>query len=891
MVRVGAMPVDKFAEEVKRKSPQTAVALLAFSIADLHRLQPRKIAGINRAYLWNGNVRILLAMVKQVEDARNQDHDVETGGVQTILLVEDSIRFYSYYLPQLYTEIFLQTGSLIEEGINLRHRMLRLRARPKVVLASDYETALELFDRFHHKIMGVITDIEFPKDGTMTSHAGIQLIQEIRERAPDMPALLQSSNRQAADAAKKLDCSFLAKDDPGLAEGFRKFLQEHMGFGAFVFRTPDGGEVARASDLAEMVDQLPAVPDESLEYHASRNHFSKWLLARTEFELAHIIRMRKIDDFSDKSELKRFLLDTLSRTLETRYSGGVTEFTPLALSRRSPFMKIGEGSLGGKARGLGFLNSLLARRNMRGPHDALRVEIPRSTIVATEIFEEFLTLNDLRSQQLGKMSDAELRAAFHDARLPQRVVEDLRVLAARADYPFAVRSSATSEDAQFQPTAGLYETYFLPNNHPEPEIRLDRLCRAVRMVFASTFTERARLRRSRLTRSVNEEKMAVLIQRLVGRQHGARFYPSVAGVAQSRNYYPVPPLSAEDGVVYAVLGLGSMVVDGGCCHAFSPARPLVPLQSFSTREWLRNAQREFLALDLSQQDFYPEGESKANLVSVPVAEAESDGVMAPLASTYDHANDRLYEGIGREGARIITFAPLLADKERAFAETLGWLLELSEQAVGCPVEIEFAFAPEARRLSVLQLRPMPTRSPGGEASIDDLKEEDLFLRSPRALGHGEIGGVRNLLFISPDLFETTKTRAIAAELAKLNAQIKNAGENFLLVGPGRWGSADPLLGIPVRWEDIDAAKAIAETTFPGFVVEPSLGTHFLHNVISLDVGYFTIRHGADGALADWEWMKSLETVGKSEHVRWVRFDEPLRIYVDGSAGQSAVLKP
>ncbi|PIP84305.1 MAG: histidine kinase [Elusimicrobia bacterium CG_4_9_14_3_um_filter_62_55] len=890
MSRVGAMPLDKFAEEVKRRSPDTSVALLAYSAADLNRLQPKELHGVNRAYLWNGNVRILLAMIKQVEDARNIEHDVLEGGVQVVLLVEDSVRFYSYYLPQLYTEILLQTGSLIEEGINLRHRMLRMRARPKVVLASDYETALTMFERYQNRLLGVITDIQFPKDGELTPDAGLRLIRQIRAAAPDMPILLQSSNRNAAAAAKALDCSFLAKGDPGLADGFRGFLREHMGFGAFVFRTEDGTEVARASDLAELVDSLPAVDDKSIDYHAGRNHFSKWLLARTEFELAHMIRPRKVSEFSHPGDLKRFLIRALSETLEERYSGSVTEFTRLASKRRSAFMKIGEGSLGGKARGLGFLNSLLSRRRMRSPRDALRVEIPRSTVVATEIFEEFLTLNDLRPSYRGLMSDAELREAFDAARLPELAVEDLRILAERADYPFAVRSSASSEDAQFQPTAGLYETYFLPNNDPDVEVRLDRLCRAVRMVFASTFTERARNRRASLQRGISEEKMAVLIQRLVGRVHGERFYPSVSGVMQSRNYYPVPPLKSEDGVVYAALGLGSTVVDGGCCHAFSPARPSAPLQSFSTKDWFRNAQREFLALDLSLRDFLPAGESRANLLSLPVSQAEEDGVLAPIASTYIQADDRLYEGIGRKGARLITFAPLLADTDHAFAETLGWLMELSEQAVGCPVELEFTFDPEARRLSVLQLRPMPSRSPGGEVSLDDIPGADLLLKTPRALGHGEITGVRNILFIPPEAFERSKTRAIAAELAKFNARLKSRSETTLLIGPGRWGSADPLLGIPVRWEDIDSAKAIVETTHEGFVVEPSLGTHFLHNVVSLGVGYLTIRHRGDESFLDWDWLRALKTVDQSEHVRWARFEEPLKIYIDGSIGAGVVLK-
>ncbi|MEZ4386524.1 MAG: PEP/pyruvate-binding domain-containing protein [Candidatus Krumholzibacteriia bacterium] len=895
MSRLGDMQAGELAAKVKGRQPDLPVYVLVLNPRELQHVQAQYEAGeINRVLLWNGDVRLLLATIKNWEDQRNLAHDTRYGDVRAILLIEDSVRFYSVYLPLLYTEIVRQTQNLMAEGINLSHRLLRMRARPKILLATTFEEAWSWFERYKDSLLGVISDGRFPWAGESVENAGVSFIQQVKAVDPHMPAVLQSTNQALRRQAEAAGAGFIHKNSPRLLRELRRFMAENFGFGDFVFRLPDGREVARAHDLRELVSALQEIPDASLVHHATNDHFSTWLRARTEFGLAAMIRPRRPDEFATVADMRAWLVDCLHRFRTENQRGVVADFRRRSFDASSDFSRIGDGSLGGKARGLAFMNSILNRYNLTDRFEGVTIAVPPTAVVATDIYDDFLDSHGLREQAFGgRLDDQELCDLFLAATLPAEVVADLRAFLAAVDYPIAVRSSSLLEDSQYQPFAGVYATYMLPNSHADLDVRLDQLCDAIKLVYASVFHQGARAYLEASGSRVEEEKMAVIIQQVVGRRHEHYFYPDFAGVGHSTDFYPPSGVKPEDGVVCAALGLGRVVVEGGKTLRFNPHQP-GRLQQFGTIEdWLKGSQREFKAVDLSQAHVYPQASETYNVASLDLDAAERHGTLAAIGSTYSAENHAIYDGISRPGPRLVSFAHVLKSGVFPLAEVMAFLLELGHNCMSAPVEIEWAVTMsdtpgEPHRFGFLQIRPLATTTGTVTLEPSDLVGEAVLLATETALGNGVYDDVRDIVYVPPSLFERGETVQAAAEVAAVNTRLRAQERPYLLLGPGRWGSSDRWLGIPVRWDQIAGAQVIVETDLPDFKVTPSEGTHFFQNLTSFQVGYFTINHDHPQHICRWDALDALPAHWTGTYVRHVRLDAPLDIRIDGRSRRGVV---
>jgi CheY-like chemotaxis protein len=894
MTRLGDMEVADFGRQVKQLRPHIPVVCLVYNTREIALLGESNIVPyIDRVFVWRGDARILLAIIKSIEDQQNVASDTARGSVRCILLVENSVTFYSAYLPLIYTEVLRQTQNLIADGIDLMDKLLRMRARPKILLAQDYERALELYQKYHDFMLCVITDAGFNRGGKLDSQAGIELIRYVHDNDPELPVLLQSSDEGRRAEAHALDAGFVHKGSPTLLKELRSFMKASLGFGDFVFCMPDGAEVGRAADLTAMSRVLKHVPAEAILYHGRRNDFSNWFMARTEFELAMRLRPVKVSSFPGGEEVREYLRGTLREYRELVRRGRVADFSRAQFDTSSSFVRIGEGSLGGKGRGLAFVNALLTRYDFRERFPDVNVFVPESAVLATGVFDQFMDDNDLLGRALGEATDAEIADAFVEARLSNEVVEDLAAFLDEVRYPLAVRSSSLLEDSQHLPFAGVYISHMVPNNHDNDRVRLKQLCRAVKLIFASTYFREARAYLRGTTNRIEEEKMAVLIQRMVGDFHGDLLYPVVAGVAQSYNFYPVFGEKPEEGSVSAVLGLGKGVVEGERTLWFSPAHPLRLPQFGSTQDYLDFSQREFWALDLSDPDVLPSPSGEAALVLKGLEQAESDGILGPVASTYMADNDAVYDGISRKGVRLVTMAGLLKGPF-PLPSLLQDVLELGSRGMSAPVEIEFAANPcptdREPEFAILQIRPMVV----GRDSVrldDHLKDPDrVVIYSEAVLGNGAIGDIHDVIYVRPDTFDRGLTPDVALELRGMNARLEREGVHYALIGPGRWGSRDRWLGIPVVWADINGSRVIVETEMADLPVEPSQGSHFFHNLTSLEVGYFTAHVGHANARVDWEWLFAQSPAEETQYLRRIRLTDPLSVAMDGRKGHGVILR-
>ncbi len=897
MTRLGDMEVRDFGRRIKKLHPDLPVACLVYNTREIALIGEQELKpDIERVFAWRGDSRILLAIIKCIEDQMNAAADTFEGSVRCILLVENSVRFFSAYLPIIYTELMRQTQNLMADGIDVMDKLLRMRARPKILLAETYEEALQLYESYNDYMLCMITDAGFNRGGELDPMAGVELIRHVKREDPDLPVLMQSSDESRAREAHALGVGFLHKGSPTLLNDLRRFMKASLGFGEFIFMLPNGTEVGRASDLTAMSRLLKEVPADSIHYHARRNHFSNWFMARTEFELAMRLRPVKVSQFADSEALRSYLRDTLREYRELVRRGRVADFSRAHFDTSSSFVRIGEGSLGGKGRGLAFVNALLTRYDFKERFPDLRVFVPESAVLATGVFDEFMDENGLLGKALGDLPDEEIAEAFVRSRLPLDVVDDLVAFLDEVRYPLAVRSSSLLEDSQHQPFAGVYTSHMLPNNHPDDDVRLEQLCHAVKLVYASTYFRNAKAYLRGTPNRIEEEKMAVIIQRMVGDAHGDILYPCVAGVAQSYNFYPVYGEKPEEGSASVVLGLGKSVVEGGRSLWFSPKHPRHLPQFGTTDDYLRFSQREFWALDLSRPEVFARADGNAGLVCMDLERAEADGTLAAVASTYMPDNDAVYDGISRPGVRLVTMAGVLKTSMFPLPELLQDILELGSRGMAAPVEIEFAAGPKAREgrpaeFAVLQIRPMVV----GREEIDlDRRVDDperVIVYSESVLGNGAVENLTDIVYVRPDTFDRGYTPEVALELRYLNERLQREGTHYLLIGPGRWGSRDRWLGIPVDWADINWARMIVETEMEDIVVEPSQGSHFFHNLMSYEVGYFTAHAGKTGAKVDWDWLLAQPHAEETEYLRHVRLARPLRIYMDGRDGRGAVLRP
>ncbi|MDE2184120.1 MAG: histidine kinase [Alphaproteobacteria bacterium] len=891
-LRLGDMDAAALASEVKRSGLDIPVVVLAYDYREVEDFTASHVShDIDRIFLWQGTPRILISMIKYIEDKRNVRHDTEAMDIPVILVVEDNIRYYSSFLPVIHTELITQSRRVISEGINVAHKLVRFRASPKLLLSSDYEDAANQVELYGDYLLGVVSDIEFMRDGQLDPRAGFELARMIRQQVPDVPIVLQSSQAFHLVNAKAEGFSFLRKRSPTLLTDLRKILTEKFSLGDFVFQMPDGRKVARAGDLNTLFTLLHNLPAESIAYHAARNDFSHWLMARTEAALARRLRPRKFSDFPNAEALRKNLLDSIAEYQREQSQVLVGDFDRDTFKRSDThFLRIGGGSLGGKARGLAFVRHLLHKHRLTERIPGVRITVPPSVVLPTDLFDDFLQENDLLEMALNCDDDAVIRRRFLAAPLPTGLQPDLRRLLEQVSCPLAVRSSSLLEDSQYQPFTGVYETYMLPNRGSISE-RTRLLMEAIRRVYASTFCQHAKRYVQATPYRLEEEKMAVIIQEVVGNQHGSRFYPDIAGVLRSHNFYPMPPITTADGIASVALGMGRTVIQGENSLLFCPRYPKHLVQFSSTEDMLANSQTAFWALDLAAKP----GETGLREKQFGLEAAEADGTLHAVGSTYSAENDAIYDGIGRPGIRLVSFAPILKHGIFPLAEILDEIMHIGADALGRPVEIEFAARlpqrpGEMAEFGFLQIRPLALSREAEEVRLDAVDSDELVCASSKVLGNGRVM-LQDIVMVDFHRFERSKSQEVAADVAHFNARLNEERIPYLLIGVGRWGSNDPWLGIPVAWDQVSGARVIVEAGFRDMRVTPSQGSHFFQNLTAFEVGYFTVNPDAGDGFIDWDWLGAQPSASSLRSVRHLRLPTPLAIVMNGRCGAGAIFKP
>lgn len=893
MSRLDDMAPKQLCSKIKSIHPDLPVYYLSHEMYGLlPESTPFMCRAIDRSFVWLGNTDLLLALIKNAEDLMNVDADTQNAGVHVILLVEDSPLYISSILPLLYKEIVRQTQSAMDESLNEEHRLLRMRARPKILLAESFEAAQVLYERFADYMLTVLCDARFPKQGQIREDAGVSFLSMVKQNDPGMPLLLLSSepeNRQRAEAAQ---VHFLDKNASSLHGDIRAYLMQNLGFDQFVFRLPDGTEVGRAATLYAMTQVLDTIPDASIEYHGLRDDFSTWMMARMEIELAESLRAAKVADFENIGQVRDHILKAIVDQRRTRQQGVVVDFNQSTYDPTAEFMKLGSGSLGGKARGLAFMAAMLKNESqLTARFPDLDIIIPRTLVISTEGFETFIVENNLQFSATADLTDQEIETAFLKGRFPKSVIDKLTAFLAVIRTPLAVRSSSLLEDAQAQPSAGIYQTFMIPNNHSDAQARLTQLLHAIVRVYASTYFNAPRSFAGRSPYRTEEDRMAVIIQSIVGRIAYNYFYPAISGVAQSYNYYPVSYMTPNDGIAHIALGLGRSVVEGGAALRFCPRYPQLLPQIDSVAKALRNAQRTFFALEMPSSTT-ADMNTDALLKQLTVDEAAHHTAVQQMASTYVAADQRIRDSGSLPGQKLITFANVLKYNLFPLAEVVSDILALGRRAMGCPVEIEFAVnLPEMRdqayAFALLQIRPMGKREQSLHIEISDAETQNAFCRSNQALGNGIVRGIKDIVFVRPDTFDPAHTKDIAKEIADFNHDLVRQNQRYVLIGPGRWGSADHWLGIPVSWPDITAVAAIVETTADNLNADPSQGSHFFHNITASGIGYFTVTK--ETGHLNWSWLTRLPPTKETSFVRHVTLEKDMFIKIDGQSSKAVMI--
>ena len=891
------MSPASLAKRIKQIHTQMPVVMLAFDNKELtDMLLHHETAYFDDIFIWQGDYHLILAIIKTLEDRLNVMEDTDKIGVQSILVIEDNILYYSSLLPMIYIEVMKHSQRLIEEGVNLSHRRLRMRARPKILLAKTYEQAWQYFQQFKETVLGVISDIDFLKEGQPCPDAGLQFARDVKTVYSDIAIMLHSTTSRFEQEALSSGYFFVLKESPTLLQELRRFMTENLSFGDFVFYTPDGHEVGRANDLLSLEKQLGEVPEASIIYHAERNHFSNWLKARTEFWLAHEIRSQRLSDFDTVEETRQNLIRLIREYRKLQMQGVITDFDPETFDQEYSLSRLGGGSLGGKARGMSFVNQLIINSEIQSQFPDMRIHIPPAVFLGTDVFDQFLDSNQIRDFALNTEDDQDILKHFLETtKFPEKMMGQLAAFLERVTTPLAVRSSSLLEDSHVYPFAGVYKTYMLANTHEDPFVRLLELVRAIKKVYASAFYRSAK-RYVKLTPfRLEEEKMAVVIQQMVGSEYNGRFYPHFSGVAKSYNYYPISPQKFNDGVVNVALGLGKIVVEGGLSVRFCPKYPRMQSTGSTAQEVLKNSQKYFYALDMKAEDREITYEDKF-LKKYSLSNAEKDGTLNYLSSTYSAANDRIYDGIAREGIRLVSFAQILKNETIPLAKVLDELLQLGSWGMGTPIEIEFAVQlpkaqGESATLSVLQMRPIVLNRELEVFNNQEFRRDQLICQSNQVLGNDIIDNICDIVLVDKHRFDRSKSRQVAEEVSQYNDELMKAEKSYLLIGVGRWGSMDPWLGIPVTWEQIAGARAIVEAGFKDFVVEPSQGTHFFQNLNSFEVGYFTVSRETDEAFIDWNWLFSQPVQSQKVFTRHLKFSNPLIIKMSAHQKLGIIQKP
>jgi len=898
IVMPGSDNSDTFdiARSIKQKySHIPLVVLTPFSHGITARMEHEDLSIFEYVFCWLGNTDLLLSIIKLIEDKMNLEHDIKEVGVQMILLVEDSIRFYSSVLPNLYKFVLKQSQEFATEALNAHQRTLRMRGRPKIVLARSYEEAMELYEKYANNVLGVITDARYPRNGLVDPMAGIKLLGEIRKRDPFVPLILESSEVNNKEYARLYEASFVDKNSKKMNIDLREIVSENFGFGDFVFRNPNTmEEVARVRNLKELQNIIYSIPKESLLYHVQRNHVSRWLYSRAMFPAAEFLKQITWDSLQDVDAHRKVIFEAIVKYRKMKNQGVVAIFQRDRFDRYSNFARIGEGSLGGKGRGLAFIDNMVKRHPEFEEFDNATVSIPKTVVLCTDIFDEFMDSNSLYQLALSDAEDDTILKAFLRAKLPDRLVEDFFAFFEVVKSPIAIRSSSLLEDSHYQPFAGIYSTYMIPYMEDKYEM-LRMLSDAIKGVYASVFYRDSKAYMQATSNVIDQEKMAVIIQEVVGTQYGDRFYPSISGVARSLNYYPIGDEKAEEGTVSLALGLGKYIVDGGLTLRVCPYHPDQVLQTSEMEIALRETQTQFYALDLKNTGSDFSIDDGFNLQKIPVREAEKDGSLQYIASTYDPYDMIIRDGIYPGGRKLITFANVLQHGVFPLPKILQMVQEYGQGEMRRPVEIEFAVTLNPQQKTgtfyLLQIRPMVDVKADLSEDLNLIPENQLLLKSNNSLGHGIVNDIYDVVYVKTEGYTASNNQLIAYEIEKLNRKFLDEGKHYVLVGPGRWGSSDTWLGVPVKWPHISAARVIVEAGLTNYRVDPSQGTHFFQNLTSFGVGYFTINAYMNDGLYNQEFLNAQPAVEETQFVRHVRFEQPIVIKMDGRKKIGVVMMP
>ena len=884
------------ATEIKIHYPNIPIVVLTpFSKEVSKRIANEDLSAIDYVFSWLGNAELLLAIIKLIEDKMNAPDDTASVGVQIILLVEDSVRFYSSALPHLYKFVLEQSQMFAKEALNDHQRTLRMRGRPKIKLARTYEEAVRIFNQYRDNMLGIISDMSFMHDGVKDPYAGYKFGQYVRKTGLIIPFVLESSEASNKVYAKELGASFIDKNSKSYPQDLRKKIMQRFGFGDFVILNPQTKEeIMRIKDLKDLQKKVFQIPDDSLVYHLSRNHFSRFFYSRAMFPPAEVLKRVDVSDYKDMDEARKLIFDLIVQYRRMKNSGVVAVYQKERFDEYSNFARIGDGSLGGKGRGLAFIGAMV-KRYPKLEHDHFAVTIPKTVVICTDIFDEFMETNELYPVVLSEVDDETILKYFLRASLPARLIEDLMAFFDVVKSPIAVRSSSLLEDSLYQPFAGIYSTYMVPKLEDKYDM-LRTLSDAIKAVYASVFYRDSKAYMTATSNLIDQEKMAIVLQEVVGNRYNDRFYPTISGVARSLNFYPIGNEKAEDGIANIALGLGKYIVDGGQTLRFSPRHPHNILQMSTMDFALRETQTRFYALDLKNLADQFSVDDSFNLLRLNLKDADADGSLKFIVSTYDPYDQVIRDGYYPGGRKILSFVNVLQHEVFPLADTLDQILHVGQDEMGRPIEIEFAVNidpqnPGFATFYLLQVRPIVDNKEVMEEDLTLVEQEDTILTSTSVLGHGIVTDVQDIIYVKTGAFCSSNNQSIAYDIEKMNRQFTGEEKNYVLVGPGRWGSSDSWLGIPVKWPHISNARVIVECGLENYRVDPSQGTHFFQNLTSFGVGYFTINPFKGDGWFDEGYLNSLPAVEETEYLRHVRFDKPVVIKMDGKKSLGVVLKP
>ena len=884
------------ATEIKIHYPNIPIVVLTpFSKEVSKRIANEDLSAIDYVFSWLGNAELLLAIIKLIEDKMNAPDDTASVGVQIILLVEDSVRFYSSALPHLYKFVLEQSQMFAKEALNDHQRTLRMRGRPKIKLARTYEEAVRIFNQYRDNMLGIISDMSFMHDGVKDPYAGYKFGQYVRKTGLIIPFVLESSEASNKVYAKELGASFIDKNSKSYPQDLRKKIMQRFGFGDFVILNPQTKEeIMRIKDLKDLQKKVFQIPDDSLVYHLSRNHFSRFFYSRAMFPPAEVLKRVDVSDYKDMDEARKLIFDLIVQYRRMKNSGVVAVYQKERFDEYSNFARIGDGSLGGKGRGLAFIGAMV-KRYPKLQHDHFAVTIPKTVVICTDIFDEFMETNELYPVALSDVDDETILKYFLRASLPARLIEDLMAFFDVVKSPIAVRSSSLLEDSHYQPFAGIYSTYMVPKLEDKYDM-LRTLSDAIKAVYASVFYRDSKAYMTATSNLIDQEKMAIVLQEVVGNRYNDRFYPTISGVARSLNFYPIGNEKAEDGIATIALGLGKYIVDGGQTLRFSPRHPHNILQMSTMDFALRETQTRFYALDLKNLADQFSVDDSFNLLRLNLKDADADGSLKFIVSTYDPYDQVIRDGYYPGGRKILSFVNVLQHEVFPLADTLDQILHVGQDEMGRPIEIEFAVNIDPQNLGfatfyLLQVRPIVDNKEVMEEDLTLVEQEDTILTSTSVLGHGIVTDVQDIIYVKTGAFCSSNNQSIAYDIEKMNRQFTGEEKNYVLVGPGRWGSSDSWLGIPVKWPHISNARVIVECGLENYRVDPSQGTHFFQNLTSFGVGYFTINPFKGDGWFDEGYLNSLPAVEETEYLRHVRFDKPVVIKMDGKKSLGVVLKP